>query len=156
MRNIDYVDYETFVPVDIHSLKVDEILYSRLSPEQAIKVVQDFHVEHGLIGVVDCNVDSLRFDESYYYEFEEKSYKGCSLWCVNVVVELDFSPFIYSYVLYVDDEKGEVVFYKDKIGHMGYLDSNGNESSITVVNIPRSFRPVNIFSPVGLCRLPKF
>lgn len=117
--------------VDIHSLKVDQILCSNLSPEQAIKIVKDFHVENGLIGVVETDIEFLRFDECYSVSFEgDKSYKGCRLWFVLVNFTHPVTGNFKSYMLVVDDNCGEVVFYT---GYgSGLFDEEGNIEPIVV------------------------
>lgn len=105
---------------DIHDLRIDQIVSSYLSPDEVIKIVQEFHNIHELVGIVDNNVNNLRFDECYWKDFFPKSYKGKKIWRVKVYFSQNNKE-KKSYTLYVDDLNKKVVFYI--MGFQGgYLD----------------------------------
>lgn len=108
----EYIDF-----ISINDLKVDQILYSKLSPKQAIKVAQDFHDKHGLVGVVNTDIGSLRFDESHPLKYVFNNIFGKRIWKVKVY----FSEY-GSYSLFVDDELGEVIAYYDG-DFMGFIEN---------------------------------
>lgn len=115
---------------DVHSLKVNQILYSRLSPEQAIRIAQDFHTKHNLVGMVNTNIGSLRFDEYYPNKYDIGDIFDKAVWEIKV----EYGAWWKRYILYVDDESGEVLACHDGVFMVVVKDSVFSDSKIKVLN----------------------